>query len=44
MNNDIFGIEDVTETDKKLALAKYFQYVADTLNMQADNVLMKSKK
>lgn len=32
MNNDIFGIEDVTETDKKLALAKYFQYVADTLN------------
>lgn len=32
MNNEIFGMDDVSETDKKLALAKYFQYVADTLN------------
>lgn len=43
MNNDIFGIEDVTETDKKLALAKYFQYVADILNINPDNILMKSE-
>lgn len=43
MNNDIFGMEDVTEADKKLALAKYFRYVADTLNEQADNVFMKAE-
>lgn len=40
MNNEIFGMEDVTETDKKLALAKYFRYVADTLNVNQDNDIL----
>lgn len=35
MNNEIFGMDDVSETDKKLALAKYFQYVANKLVEEA---------
>lgn len=35
MNNEIYDIEDVTETDKKLALAKYFQHMANELNKEA---------
>lgn len=43
MNNEIFGIDNVTETDKKLALAKYFQYVANTLNKQPNNIIMETE-
>lgn len=32
MNNEIFGMENIAENDKKLALAKYFQYIASELN------------
>lgn len=38
MNNEIFGMEDATEADKKLALAKYFQYVADDLSVKQDDI------
>lgn len=31
MSNEIFGMDDVSITDKKLALAKYFEYVAESL-------------
>lgn len=43
MNNEIFGMEDVTETDKKLALAKYFHYLADDLNAKPDDINMQTE-
>lgn len=43
MNNEIFGMEDVTETDKKLALAKYFRHVADTLGIKIEDTLMQTE-
>lgn len=36
MNNEIWDMEDVTETDKKLAMAKYLNKLADELTYTSD--------
>lgn len=38
MYNEIYDMKDITETEKKLALAKYFQHVANELNKEAMGV------
>ena len=42
MNNDISGVENITDTDKRLALAKYLEDVTDKLRMKSEYDIMLS--